>query len=330
MRTFILCLLFAASARAQQFPTLPQLNTGAPALGAGSGITQFTFYVAGDNRPDKGDDLSDGFSAIIPKMAAAQPVPAFVLWGGDTIKGKKSKDAVKQYPKVIAAFAQLHVPVFNVPGNHELDAKGSGDCNDAPGTSGLRAAYEQFMEPHGYGVFRYGNSAFVGINTEDSLGKVPLPKGCYNGFVSAKQLARLQATLKALRKDPGVANIFLFMHRPVIDDNSHQMGPDPADQKTPYGLQLEAFLSTIKSLDNPKVAVVFASHDHRLYQVPQEAGKPAFVVSGGAGAPLAGCGEGKSGKPGAYYHWLQVEVNGSAVSVTAVPLNGTTLCGPPS
>jgi hypothetical protein len=330
MRTFVACLLFAAAAGAQQFPTLPQINTGAPPLGPGSGLTQFTFYVAGDNRPDKGNDLSDGFSTMIPKMAAAKPVPAFVLWGGDTIKGKKSKDAVKQYPKVIKAFRTLHVPVFNVPGNHELDGKGAGDCTDAPGTSGLRSAYHQFMAAQDYGVFRYGNSAFIGINTEEALGNVPPPKGCYNGFVSATQLSRLQATLTALGNDPTVVNIFLFMHRPVIDDNSHQMGPDPVDQQAPYGVQIEAFLAAIRSLGNPKVAVVFASHDHRLYQVPQVAGKPVFVVSGGAGAPLSGCGDGKSGRPGAYYHWLQVDVNGSTVSVTPVPLNGTTPCGPPS
>lgn len=41
-------LLFAAAAT---FPTLPQINT-TPALGSGSGVTNFTFYVAGDNRPD--------------------------------------------------------------------------------------------------------------------------------------------------------------------------------------------------------------------------------------------------------------------------------------
>jgi 2',3'-cyclic-nucleotide 2'-phosphodiesterase (5'-nucleotidase family) len=267
---------------------------------------------------------------MIPRMAAAKPAPVFVLWGGDTIKGKKAKDALKQYPKVLKAFATLPVPVFNVPGNHELDAKGSGDCNDAPGSQDLRAAYEQAMTSRTHGVFLYGNSAFIGIDTEELLGSVPAPKGCYNGFVSAKQLAELQATLTALGSNQAVANIFLFMHRPVIDDNSHQMGPDPADQKTPYGVQLEAFLTTIKSLAAPKVAAVFASHDHRLYQVPQMAGKPTFVVSGGAGAPLAGCGDGKPGKPGAYYHWLQVDVNGASVTITPIPVNGTTLCGPPS
>jgi len=327
MQLLVASLLFAAAASTPQFHTLPQVN-GTPPLGSGKGVTRFTFYVAGDNRPDKGDDLSPGFQALIAKMAVA-PAPAFVLWGGDTVKGKKSKDATKQYPLVTKAFATLKVPVFNVPGNHELDSKGSGDCNDAPGTNGLLNAYEQNMVSRPYGVFRYGNSAFIGINTEDALGSVAPPKGCYNGFVSAKQLSRLQATLTALGQDGTVQNIFLFMHRPVIDDNSHQMGPDPVDQGTPYGQQVTAFLDAMSALAAPKVAAVFASHDHRLYQVPQAAGKPAFVVTGGAGAPLSGCDKGK-GRPGAYYHWLQVDVNGPTVTITPVPVNGTTPCGPAS
>jgi hypothetical protein len=51
-------LLLAAVTATGTFPVLPQLNT-TPALGSGSGVTKFTFYVAGDNRPDKGDAPSD-------------------------------------------------------------------------------------------------------------------------------------------------------------------------------------------------------------------------------------------------------------------------------
>ncbi|MEK6371343.1 MAG: metallophosphoesterase [Acidobacteriota bacterium] len=318
-------LLFAA---ATAFPALPQLNT-TPALGSISSTTPFTFFVAGDNRPDKGDAPSDGFTALIAKMASATPAPAFVLWGGDTIKGKKSSDATTQYPLVLPYFAQLKVPVFNVPGNHELDKKGSGDCNDAPDPSGkLLTAYTTAMSSQPYGYFQYGNSAFIGINTEDSLGNVPPPSGCYNGFVSKSQLSQLQATLTALQNDATVQNIFLFMHRPVRDDNSHQMQPDKADKNTKYGKKVVEFTTAINALNNPKVAYVFASHDHRYYQATAGgAGTTGFVVTGGAGAPLAGCSKGGTGKPGAYYHYLQVGVNGTNVTVTVVPLTNTTPCG---
>jgi hypothetical protein len=70
-------------------PALTQLNTGAPALGNGAGVSTFTFFVAGDNRPDKGDGPADGFTAVITEMQMASPQPVFVLWGGDTIKGSR-------------------------------------------------------------------------------------------------------------------------------------------------------------------------------------------------------------------------------------------------
>src|SRR5213075_2048921 len=145
--------------------TLPALHRvrGTPAL-ASSTTTQFTFYVAGDNRPDSGNDPSPAFELLIPAMQKAmQTTPAaFVLWGGDTIKGKKSSDAKTQYPLVLPLFGKLNVPVFNVPGNHELDKKGEGDCHDAPDSSGkLLADYQKLMGP-AYGSFTYGNSAFIG------------------------------------------------------------------------------------------------------------------------------------------------------------------------
>jgi len=83
-----------------------------------------------------------------------------------------------------------------------------------------------------------------------------------------------------------------------------------------------------RSLTNPNVVYVFASHDHRYYQaVAGNASTTGFVITGGAGAPLSGCPD----KPaaGAYYNYLQVSVNGPAVNLTVVPLNGTTPCGPP-
>jgi len=318
-------LLFAA---ATALPALPQVNT-TPALGSGSGVTQFTFYVAGDNRPDSGNAPSAGFTALIAAMQKAAPAPAFVLWGGDTIKGKKSSDAKTQYPIVLPYFAKLKVPVFNVPGNHELDKKGSGDCHDAPDPDGkLLADYTKYMSSQPYGYFQYGNSAFIGVNTEDSLGSVAPPAGCFNGFVSAAQLSQMQATLTALQGDASVQNIFLFMHRPVRDNNSHQMQPDPADKNTAYGMQVIAFTTAINALASPKVAYVFASHDHRYYQATAGgAGTTGFVVTGGAGAPLSGCP--KKGRPGAYYHYLQVGVNGTSLTVTVVPLTNTTPCGAP-
>jgi 3',5'-cyclic AMP phosphodiesterase CpdA len=328
MRIIVASFLFAAGAMASDMPQLPHIKN-TPHPGAGSGVTKFTVFVAGDNRPAAGSKLSPAFSAMMKAMAAAKTQPALVLWGGDVVKGKSADNAKKQYPAVVNAFLTLKLPVFTVPGNHELDLPGSKGCNDAPGNSDEWNAYKNAVASQAYGYFTYGNSAFIGVNTEDALGSsFSKPAGCFNGFVGAGQLSQLQAKIASFQNDKSIQHIFLFMHRPVIDDNHHQMQPDPVDQSTAYGIQLTKFTDYIKSLTTAtKVRVVFASHDHRYYQADAVTGAPAFIVTGGAGAPLAGCP--KKGNAGAYYHYLRLDIDGAAYTVSVVPLNGTTPCGKP-
>jgi 3',5'-cyclic AMP phosphodiesterase CpdA len=310
----IATLLFAAATTI--FPPLPQLDTGAPPLGNGNATTKFTFYVGGDNRPDKGPGLSDSFVALINQMQSASPQPRFVIWGGDAIEGKSATDVNAEYATVRREFGKLGVAVFNAPGNHELNLKGpTAKCHDAPDASGPMLASYTSQMGRPYGVFYYGNSAFIALNTDDSLGSIA-PPACYNGFVGATQLAQFKATLASL--PAAITNVFLFMHRPVYDDNGHQIGPKEKDANTPYGRQLNAFVAVMRALKAPRVKYVFASHDHRYWAAPPVKGAPLFVISGGGGAPLSGCP--KNCRPGAYYHWLQVDVDGDAVRVTQIPL----------
>jgi hypothetical protein len=313
----MILLLFAAAAT---LPPLPPIK-GTGSLGSGAGVTTFTFFVAGDNRPDSGNDPSTGFVQLISAMSAASPKPAFVLWGGDIVKGKKSSDAKKQYPAVLKLFQQLGVPVFNVPGNHELDKKGSGDCHDAVDDDGkLLTDYTTDVSAQPYGWFQYGNSIFIGINTEETPGENHQPSGCFNGYVSPTQLSLVQAKIASVPKG---TNVFLFMHRPTQDNNHHAIAPDKQDQNTNYGKALEAFVKYVNSLANPNVVYVFASHDHRCFQaVPGSATTTGFIITGGAGAPL-------SSDPGGFYHYLKVTVTGSSASVTVVPLSGSPSCGSP-
>jgi 2',3'-cyclic-nucleotide 2'-phosphodiesterase (5'-nucleotidase family) len=328
MRIIVASLLLAAGAMASDMPQLPHIKN-TPHLGPGTGVTTFTVFVAGDNRPAAGSKLSPAFRAMIKAMAAANTQPALVLWGGDVVKGKSADSAKKQYPAVVNAFLTLKLPVFTVPGNHELDLPGSKGCNDARGNNDELNAYEDAIAAQPYGYFTYGNSAFIGVNTEDALGSsYSPPKGCFNGYVGKGQLSQLKAKIASFQSDKSIQHVFLFMHRPVIDDNHHQMQPDPVDQTTPYGQQVTAFTDYIKSLTtSTKVRIVFASHDHRYYQADAVDGAPAFIVTGGAGAPLAGCP--KKGNAGAYYHYLRLDIDGANYKVSVVPLNGTTPCGSP-
>jgi hypothetical protein len=345
MKKICVVLLFvAASAFAQTFPVMTQLPTGAAPL-ASSSSSNFTFVVAGDNRPAKdGDPLTTPLLDIVKQLAATPP--AFVVWGGDTVFGKQDIGIDAQYAQFLAALKPIPVPVFNAPGNHEMVVQTMVACGTAsdpyngelPDFSGsMMASYQKDMGPL-YGMFRYGNAAFLVINTDDVL-DVTLANGCdYNGYVGKAQLAALQATLAQLNADTTVTHIFCFMHRPIKDKGGSQVGASKGDT-SPYATQVQAFRKTLDSSNNSKITFVFASHDHLLYVDPTPAnangpftgsvpnsGKPVFIVTGGAGAPLSGCKKGKSGKPGSYYHYTTVTVNGSSVTVNVVPLYGTTPC----
>ncbi len=338
MRPFIL-IAFLATAVSAQLPPARQLANRAPKLTPHASSTKFTFVVAGDNRPAKASDpLTPALLDLIGRVAAQRP--KFVVWDGDTIFGKTAVGTGAQYAGFLRALRKLAVPVFNAPGNHELVVQTNIPCDggwsaELPDYSGaMLAEYNKAMGP-AYGMFRYGNAAFLLLNTDD-VPDVAVPTACdYNGMVSQAQLTALQTTLAQLGADPSVTHIFLFMHRPVIDDNYSQIG---GPSGTDYGKRLENFRSMLDGTANPKVTFVFASHDHRLYVSPAGSNPngpftgtapssvaPAFVVTGGAGAPLTGCNNG-TGPAGSFFHYVTVAVDGANVTVTVNPLYGTTPC----
>jgi hypothetical protein len=303
--------------------------------------------VAGDNRPAKATlPLTQPLLDMIGRLAA-QP-PAFVVWDGDAVFGKRQIGIAAQYVEFLGAVRKLPVPLFNAPGNHELAVQTNIPCgtkddpwnSELPDWSGsLLAQYNYSMAPP-YGVFRYGNAAFLLINTDD-VPDLPIPSACdYNGFVGQAQLAALQTSLDQLSADKSVAHIFLFMHRPIHDDNGSQIVATTAG--TDYANRLTQFRTLIDSNAHPKVTFVFASHDHRLFVYPTPsnpngpfartapaASNPTFIVTGGAGAPLTGCrGATAAAAPaGSYFHYMTVVVDGANVTVSVNPLYGTTPCG---
>lgn len=342
----VLVLATAVSAFGQTFPPITQLPTGAAALQPSASATNFTFVVAGDNRPAKnGDPLTQPLLDIVKRLAANPP--AFVVWDGDSVFGKQDVGIVQQYAQFLAAFKPVPVALFNAPGNHEMVVQTMISCGTAsdpwnaelPDFSGsMMVDYTKSMSAP-YGMFRYGNAAFLIINTDDVL-DLTIPNACnYNGYVGKAQLAALQATLDQLAADPTVAHVFCFMHRPIKDKGDSQIGA-PKGDTSPYGQQVEAFRHLLDQGKYSNMTFVFASHDHLLYVDPAQTnpngpftgkvpnkGKPVFIVTGGAGAPLTGCKNGQGTNAGSYYHYLTVTVNGSNVTVNVVPLYGTTPCG---
>src|SRR5882724_2705110 len=253
-------------------PPAQQLPTGAAPLDPSPGTTKYTFVVAGDNRPAKATyPLTQPALDIVARLAA-QP-PAFVVWDGDVVFGKRLVGIASQYVEFLAAMRKLPVPLFNAPGNHELVVQTNIACGtkddpwnaELPDWSGSMLAQYSWLAPP-YGMFRYGNAAFLVANTDD-VPDVSIPSACeYNGFVGQAQLTALKASLDQLSADKSIAHIFLFMHRPIHDDNGSQIVATTAG--TDYANRLAQFCALIDNNTHPKVTFVFASHDHRLFVYP--------------------------------------------------------------
>jgi len=338
-----LVLFSAITATAQTMPPATQLRNGAARLKANASATKFTFVVAGDNRPAHASDpLTQPLLDLIGRVAASRP--AFVVWNGDTVYGKKDVGTAAQYRQFLTAMRKLPVPVFNAPGNHEMVVQTNIPCGSAaslwnaelPDYSGSMAA--QYAKSMGapYGMFRYGNAAFVVLNTDD-VPDVAVPTACdYNGMVSQAQMTALQSAITQLSSDATVTHIFFFMHRPIHDDSFSGIG---APAGTDYATRLTQFINLFDNATHSKVTFVFASHDHRLYVYPTPSSptgpftrsvpattNPTFIVTGGAGAPLDGCPAANGGPAGSFFHYVTVSVDGPNVTVTVNPLYGTTPC----
>ncbi len=334
----LLMLLFAV-AHAQTgtgFPPLPSVP-GTPQLTDDPQSTHFTFIAAGDNRPAMPTDSQPPTLAQILKDSTRFK-PAFMLWSGDTIAGfrilgKKMHRAtlVAQYEAFFKIVSNAGAPIFNSPGNHEMDSldKTNHGNIETPDAEMQQLYLDEMQYPANappYGAFNYGNSRFIAVDTEEvpsmltlrSPGKLVANNVQLDpGYVTATQLKLLASDLKA---NQNKAHIFIFMHHPIKPARKgSRLDKDTADE-------LEALFAQY-----PNVSFVIAAHEHLYYNASgttlnpasrtnPASGGPGYLVSGGAGAPLDSCpsaGQNCSST----HHYLVFEVNGDTVDVKVVILS---------
>jgi hypothetical protein len=319
------------------FPDLPPVKkTGSLPNNPG---TTFTFIVAGDNRPN-------GNTPVQPKILsqifrdAQQYKPAFFLWCGDTISGhtKKHKTLKQQYDAFITAALQAKAPIFNAPGNHEMDliiSPAPAVTIEVPNPQML-ADYLKYMRdppntpPYAYGAFNFGNSRFIAMNTEEvAPGDVTRSPGRVvasgvkldPGYVSPEQIALLTQDLE---NNKSKDHIFIFMHHPLIPNNILN------GLNLPTALQLQKLFASY-----PNVSYVLAAHEHLYYNASANSLTPSswtsgksqpsvYLVTGGAGAPLDKCVT-NTGYCAKINHYLVFTVNGDTdiVTVKVVQMNSS-------
>ncbi len=128
-------------------------------------------------------------------------------------------DHLDLYHPLNAVVAQLGVPVYNVPGNHDMNYRVGDD----------RFAHETFKRVFGpeYYSFEYGQVHFVVL--EDVLyagwDATLNQRGAYKGFLTEKQLQWLQNDLALVPED---FLVVLTMHIPIAsalrEDSTHVIG----------------------------------------------------------------------------------------------------------
>jgi hypothetical protein len=307
-----------APRRSPGLPTVTAMK-GTEALSPPDDPGKFTFVVFGDHRPAKGEPQPETIKEIFTEINELHP--AFAISLGDIIEGKPKSDdphamrrVRQQFKDVLALAVTAGVPIFNAPGNHQMD-----DEEDIP-TERMHELYRECVGPT-YGAFDHGNSRFVILNTEDvpAAGTTRPPKDEEFSFISPEQLAQLEADLEANR---GKAHVFIAMHYPI--HGRYEGPPESAWDDRLHPQSRKALVEMFEGFDN--IAYVMAAHEH-LYFNPQSpedvtnvpgwnVGDPTvYLVSGGAGAPL---NDGKWG----FHHYLVFSVDGDEVTVRLVKLEG--------
>lgn len=143
----------------------------------------FTFWVGGDNR-----ERLDVLLSLLKR--ASREKPLFVVLGGDLVV----RGLWWQYERLLEVLDGSSVPVFPVPGNHDLDFCG-------------RRLFTRYLAPDHY-YFTYGGSLFVVLDT--------------NG----REKGQLE-WLEGLLKGSHYRHVFVFAHKPPFDPRPgyhHSMG----------------------------------------------------------------------------------------------------------
>jgi hypothetical protein len=146
-------------------------------------------------------------------------------------------------------------PFMAVPGNHDASSTLStnyGLVFPSPRPAG--AAWQPYY------AFTCGNAMFIGLNS--------------NSTGDSTQNAFLANKLQEAHNNTDVAHVFIWFHHSAYSPGQH--GDDKSVQS--------AWVPVIEA--EPKVTAVFSGHDHIYARLTHGSAKIAYVVSGGAGAPL--------------------------------------------
>lgn len=125
------------------------------------------------------------FIEDIQEINSSYPKPAFVLATGDLVKDGTNSNEFENY---IRALSHFQIPIFNLPGNHDLHKR-------------ILTNYHHFLGPDYYS-FNFGSFHFVLLNSQE---------------ITPEQRAWLEKDISVLPKETSI--IFAFHYLPSADEN---------------------------------------------------------------------------------------------------------------
>jgi len=185
--------------------------------------------------------------------------PAFVVITGDLVNKAGDAAQIAEFHR-IAAKLDRTIPLYNVPGNHDVE--------NTPTPESI-ASYTKSFGPDHYTFTRGG---FVGIVLNSSLVKAPDKASA----LLAEQETWMKARLADARQS-GARHIVIFQHHPYF-----LKAADEAEVY--YNLPLARRAEYLKLFHEAGVKYIFAGHLHN--NSPAQDGALAMVTTGPVGKPL--------------------------------------------
>ena len=218
---------------------------------------EFRFVVVTDRTGEHRDGVFEG---AMPRINLVRP--EFVVSVGDLIEGYTDDRAVldREWNEIEAAVAQLQMPFFYAPGNHDMS------------NAAMAETWRERFGPSFY-HFTYRDALFVVLNSE-LFGMVHDPKRSLPGpWTQAEQLAWLE---RVLAENAKARWTFVFVHQPLWD--VREVNPD--------WLRVEELLGS-------RPYTVFAGHIHRYTSQLRNDRRFVTLATTGGGSRMRGAAWGE-------------------------------------
>jgi serine/threonine-protein phosphatase CPPED1 len=228
--------------------------------GQNTNLTQSYFFIQVTDPQFGFFESNKGFgkeTELYEKAVAAinRLHPAFVVLTGDLVNNRADREQISEFKRITASIDQ-HIPVYYLPGNHDI------------GESPVQKDIDMFISEYGYDrfSFKYNKSTFIGLNSCIIKAGTPV--------LEQQQFDWLR---KELSKAKSSEHIVLFCHHPFFINSFDE--PDEYFN-IPAGIR-NKYLSLFKE---GKVDAIFSGHLHN--NSIAKYGEMQMVTTSAVGKPL--------------------------------------------